>query len=234
VPLAEITDPLAVDAAIAEFDELGRDAFLQKYGFRRSIRFVVRANGRDYDSKALLGVAHGNQFPELGPLPYTDFNGGQPTIRRLEQLGFTLVNLDGENILGSAPNLPAPRVIAVVERLQRDSAVSRRVKALHDQLCQICGQELRIPGALYSEGAHIRPLGRPHNGTDVLANILCLCPNDHVRFDTGAIHVRDDFTLVDSVAAGASRKLRTVPAHHIDPAAIRYHRRNVAVPPALD
>jgi HNH endonuclease len=203
--------------------------FLEKYGFGRSTRFVVRVNGRDYDSKALLGAAHGKQFPELGPLPHNNFSGGQPTIRRLEQLGFTLVNLDGDELPERGPNLPAPRVIATVERLQRDSAVSRRVKALHDQLCQICGQELRIPGALYSEGAHIRPLGRPHDGSDVLANILCLCPNDHVRFDTGAIHIRDDFTIVDSTTAGHS--LRTVPAHHIDVAAIRYHRHNIAVPP---
>ena len=30
------------------------------------------------------------------------------------------------------------------------------------------------------------------------------------------------------------RKLRTAPAHHIDPAALWYHRRNIAMPPALD
>jgi predicted restriction endonuclease len=40
---------------------------------------------------------------------------------------------------------------------------------------------------LYAEAHHIKPLGAPHNGPDVRANILCVCPNDHVLLDYGAI-----------------------------------------------
>jgi putative restriction endonuclease len=61
-----------------EYDELGRDAFLAKYGFKRSTKFVVIDSGREYDSKALLAAAHGFQYSEKGPLPNT-FSGGEPT-----------------------------------------------------------------------------------------------------------------------------------------------------------
>ncbi|WP_406603762.1 HNH endonuclease [Neolewinella aquimaris] len=27
------------------------------------------------------------------------------------------------------------------------------------------------------------PLGAPHNGPEDLSNLLCLCPNYHVKFD---------------------------------------------------
>lgn len=47
----------AVNAAIAEFDEVGRDAFLGRYGFGRSTRFRIGHEGRWYDSKAFAGVA---------------------------------------------------------------------------------------------------------------------------------------------------------------------------------
>lgn len=47
-----------------------------------------------------------------------------------------------------------------------------------------------------SEGAHVRPLGIPHNGPDTLDNILCLCPNCHVLFDGHALTIRSDGTIV--------------------------------------
>ena len=49
----------AVIKAIQEFDQLGRDAFLKKYGFRKAQSYDLRINGRSYDSKAIAGVAHG-------------------------------------------------------------------------------------------------------------------------------------------------------------------------------
>ena len=45
--------------AVAEYDRLGQDRFLEKYGFgaARSYRLVV--DGKTYDSKAIVGAAHG-------------------------------------------------------------------------------------------------------------------------------------------------------------------------------
>jgi 5-methylcytosine-specific restriction enzyme B len=88
--LAELTDPEAVRAAIREFDEIGRDAFLDKYGFGPARDYFLVENDKRYDSKAIVGAAHGYQHPGLGPLPNTEFSGGAPTTSKLEQLGFNV------------------------------------------------------------------------------------------------------------------------------------------------
>lgn len=79
----------AVLSAITECDRLGRDAFLKKYGFARARSFTLHHEQEEYDSKAILGVAHGYQFPELGPLSSEDFSGGKSAAgQRISQLGF--------------------------------------------------------------------------------------------------------------------------------------------------
>ena len=87
--LADLTSRDAVLRAVAEFDQIGRDAFLDKYGFGRARRYFLVHGGRRYDSKAIVGVAYGLQFPAVGPLRPRDFTGGDATVkRRLKALGF--------------------------------------------------------------------------------------------------------------------------------------------------
>lgn len=86
--LRDLTDPAAVVAAIQEFDDLRREGFLEKYGFSPAREYVLVHNGRAYDSKAILGAAHGMQRPDLGPLAHTEFNGGEQTTSKLRTLGF--------------------------------------------------------------------------------------------------------------------------------------------------
>ncbi len=74
--------------AVAEYDRLGQDWFLEKYGFgaARSYRLVV--DGKTYDSKAIVGAAHGF-LPGQEPLAAPDFSGGAATVGRLlSRLGF--------------------------------------------------------------------------------------------------------------------------------------------------
>jgi hypothetical protein len=53
-------------------------------------------DGRLYDSKAILGVAHGYEFPDQGPLRGAQFTGGQATVQpKLEELGFEVRVLTG-------------------------------------------------------------------------------------------------------------------------------------------
>lgn len=90
--ITDITDPTAVRKAMDEYDRLGQDAFLSHYGYgqARAYRLVGDA-GHDYDSKAVLGVAYGYQFPDEGPLKAEEFSGGVQTVqRRLEALGFVV------------------------------------------------------------------------------------------------------------------------------------------------
>jgi hypothetical protein len=87
--LSELTDPGAVLQAVAESDRLGRDRFLSTHGFHRARDYLLIVNGHEYDSKAIVGVAHGYQFPSRGPLKSNQFSGGLATVKRkLDQLGF--------------------------------------------------------------------------------------------------------------------------------------------------
>jgi putative restriction endonuclease len=120
---------------------------------------------------------------------------------------------------------PAPRYEATVSRLIRDTTITRRVKALHGNRCQVCGERLATPAGFYAEAAHIRPLGAPHHGPDTLSNVLCLCPNHHALFDFGSFGVADDYSLL-----GLPGALRLQASHRPDPAQLAYHRQHIYRP----
>ena len=112
----------------------------------------------------------------------------------------------------------------------RDPSRARRIKALYKERCQMCGTRLECPAGPYSEAAHIRPLGAPHDGPDTEDNILCLCPNHHVLFDNGAISIANDLTLI-----GADNDSLTVHRHHhINLRYLAYHREHLAVVPDFE
>ena len=91
--LSKLTDEQAVTGAIAEFERLGRDAFLGGYGFGKARSYFLRYEGERYDSKAITGVAYGLQFPDEGPLTADDFSGGEQTsVAVLQRLGFESVS----------------------------------------------------------------------------------------------------------------------------------------------
>jgi MoxR-like ATPase len=83
----------AVLQAISEFDELGREGFLSKYGYGPARGYFLEHEGRFYDSKAIVGAAVGFEHPERGPLKRTEFSGGEDTVRpKLQELGFDVVS----------------------------------------------------------------------------------------------------------------------------------------------
>jgi len=88
--IAEMNSRKAVLAAVKEFNELGRDRFLEKYGFWHAKSYFLEVDGVFYASKAILGVAYGYEFSKP-PLRSEDFNGGEPVKHKLEQLGFRVV-----------------------------------------------------------------------------------------------------------------------------------------------
>ncbi|HEY2404194.1 MAG TPA: HNH endonuclease signature motif containing protein [Steroidobacteraceae bacterium] len=80
----------AVLEAISEYGRLGQDEFRAKYGFERARSYLLIHKGRAYDSKAIVGVAHG-YLPGERVLAARDFSGGEATVGRLlRALGFTV------------------------------------------------------------------------------------------------------------------------------------------------
>jgi putative restriction endonuclease len=110
-----------------------------------------------------------------------------------------------------------------IQRLVRNTEFATRVKELHNFTCQICRLRLDTPAGAYAEGAHIRPLGKPHEGPDAVDNILCLCPNCHVLLDSGAFSIGDNGTLV-----GLNGTLSELPSHQVNRHHLRYHALHIA------
>jgi len=95
MPLSELTSRDAILSAIHEYDTLGQEAFLQKYGYGRSREYLLEYDGKSYDSKAIVGAAYGIQHPTEGPLKHNDFSGGLARIEPvLQRLGFRLSKLE--------------------------------------------------------------------------------------------------------------------------------------------
>ncbi|MEU2617534.1 HNH endonuclease [Streptomyces sp. NPDC007157] len=65
----------AVLKAIAEYDELGRARFLAKYRFSEARSYLLLHEGREYDSKAIAGVAH--RWDQGRALLPEEFSGGK-------------------------------------------------------------------------------------------------------------------------------------------------------------
>ncbi len=82
-----------VELALAQFDEVGRAGFIQKYGFGFANTYLLSHDGHLYDPKAILGVAH--SYTGTGDvLKPSDFDATE-AIGRLRKLDFSVVNFNG-------------------------------------------------------------------------------------------------------------------------------------------
>lgn len=88
-------------AAIALFDQLGREAFLDRFGYGHARRWFIRHRGRHYDAKAIAGAALGLKASEL-------LGGAKDSNRHLERCGFGVVALEEPDAcFASGSNRPA-------------------------------------------------------------------------------------------------------------------------------
>lgn len=129
--------------------------------------------------------------------------------------------------LASDVQEPPARYTATTSRIVRDTRLSSRLKTAYRHKCQLCGfQQTTGAGQYYSEGHHIRPLGRPHNGPDARGNIIVLCSRHHVDFDYGvvAINPADCVTIrhpFDQTIDG--KKVKLVVGHALLKEHLDYH-----------
>ncbi|HIM07355.1 MAG TPA: hypothetical protein EYG49_02290 [Gammaproteobacteria bacterium] len=107
-----------------------------------------------------------------------------------------------------------------VLRIVRDTNISRKIKEIYNFKCQVCGTTIKTKSGLYAEGAHIKPLGKPHDGDDSTDNLLCLCPNHHVMFDKGGFSIMDNFEII----GGISGTVDVHQGHKINLENLQYHR----------
>ena len=138
------------------------------------------------------------------------YNDANPNHKQAEQVELDYINRKKE------------RKETTILRIIRDTKIARTIKQLYNYECQVCGIVLKIKSSKYAEGAHIRPLGKPHNGDDNANNILCLCPNHHILFDKGTFSISDSNDLIGDITG----KLNVHSSHKINIENLKYHREN--------
>jgi hypothetical protein len=128
--LSQLSDPSAIFKAIEEFNALGRHRFLNKYGYHEAKEYFLHYEGKFYDSKAIAGVAHSYQHPDLGPLRSLDFSGGKATVeRKLVELGFIVYRRTSDNEMRYWALAASPkryRIRDAIRNLEEDLWTTRR------------------------------------------------------------------------------------------------------------
>lgn len=81
-----------------------------------------------------------------------------------------------------------------------------------------------------AEAAHVRPRGRPHHRADRLSNLLCLCANDHVLSDFGAIGVQPSTGELMGDRLREGRVLTVDSRHHLDSTNFEHHFPAICIP----
>lgn len=128
-----------------------------------------------------------------------------------------LSNGDKNSDIGKRRNCTISKII-------RNEKLANDVKELYNYSCQICGIRIEAGGIPYAEAAHIKPIGRPHNGPDLLSNLLCLCPNHHKALDIGGIAIGTNFQL-----KGFEATLNIHKKHTIEILNTEYHRVHIFI-----
>ena len=89
---------------------------------------------------------------------------------------------------------------------------------IYEYRCQICNTFLSKKNSHTGIciGAHIKGLGRPDNGPDDIANMLCLCPNHHAQFDDRVFYIDPDNLKIIGLSQYEGKKIITSKKHKID------------------
>ena len=100
-------------SALSEYDELGQAEFLARYQFKPAREYLLLHDGKEYDSKAVLGVAY--KYATGRPLDAAEFSGGRDeTARLLRDLGFEVIG--GSSTEGPEDAMPPVEAWAEVAR----------------------------------------------------------------------------------------------------------------------
>lgn len=196
---------------------------------------LVESCLKGYPVRVIRGSQLQNRFAPTAGYRYCGLYTVQSYWQELGIDGFRIIRFRLEKIHSSPETVPPttplptgstnpPQQRYTISRVVRDTNVTCRIKEIYDFCCQVCGVRLETSQGYYAEAAHIRPLGRPHNGPDTLDNVLCLCPNHHVLFDRGALTIDNTLTVRSISRSSGASKLFVHPTHLISLEMLAYHR----------
>jgi hypothetical protein len=190
----------------------------------------------------LLGVTRGFALAQAGDL--ADLYGSVGGIERFREAK-TAPAPTTPPPPKPAPEIPEEEGLEWLEQEESDEVVERRavelqkqkrnrkkaaaLKQHYDNTCQFCGTKLQISeDRNYSEAAHIKGLGEPHNGPDKSSNMLVLCPNHHLQFDRGILriaNVRGGYVIRSKARDDPLNGQKIILTHTLDDACVNYQYR---------
>ncbi len=182
---------------------------------------VIRGHTHRSEYSPQKGYVYAGLYSVVDAWQDTGKNGFKICRFRLVYSGENVKRKSLQEIEIDYTQKPKKRAQSTVLRIVRDSKIAFDIKRLYNFECQVCGFTIQTQGGRYAEGAHIKGLGKPHNGEDNSNNLLCLCPNHHTMFDKGVFSINDDLTLLGEV----SGTLKVHPKHKINKEYLFYHRK---------
>ena len=120
----------------------------------------------------------------------------------------------------------ADRAATTVSRIKRDVSLSENIKEIYRYKCQVCNVYLKTPYGAIAIGAHIKGLGKPHNGPDVIENMICLCPNHHEQFDDHGFYIDPETYEIKGLEGFEGKKITLNKKHNIEKSFLKYHLKD--------
>ncbi|MFE1691154.1 HNH endonuclease [Streptomyces albidoflavus] len=166
---------------LQEYDNLGGEKFLSLYGYERARKHLILHDGKEYDSKAVAGVAH--KYQHGRPLIAREFSGGNGhAVKWLIREGFQVG-------ASRSPKWTRDELILACDVVARNSwkslsAADPRVKELSDLLqalgayppAQRAAEYRNCNGVAYKTlniaSVHPTYQGRPTNGGQLDREVL--------------------------------------------------------------
>jgi putative restriction endonuclease len=183
---------------------------------------VIRGFNHNSKFSPKSGYSYAGLYSVVDAWQETGKSGFKICRFRLEYSGANEKRKSPEEIELDYKKRDKKRKEGTVLRIVRDTKIAHDIKRLYNYECQVCGITLIIKSGRYAEGAHIKPLGKPHDGDDNSDNLICLCPNHHVLFDKGAFSILDNFELIGNEKG----KLNVSTNHKLNKSNLEYHRKS--------
>ncbi len=139
------------------------------------------------------------------------------SISSIENLQTTLVETFKEDYV------PVVREDTVVSKIKRSVLNREKIKKIYDHKCQVCNISINTPNGNIAIGAHIKALGKPHNGPDTIDNMLCLCPNHHAQYDAFGFYIDPKTFKIVGLDELNDKKIKIDKKHKIQREFLEYH-----------
>lgn len=183
---------------------------------------VIRGHSHKSEFSPAKGYTYAGLYSVVEAWEKEGKSGFKICLFRLEYSGQNENRKTSEIIELSYTKKEKRRKEGTVVRIVRDTKIAIDIKKLYNFECQVCAHTINTQSGRYAEGAHIKPIGRPHDGDDSTDNIICLCPNHHVMFDKGSFSIDDNLELIGMVPG----KLIIREGHHLNKSNLKYHRKS--------